>query len=72
MDAAIVYNDGELGRASIFEKLGLNFGQYCKRGFLSLDERRIKGSKNTEKDKVTADRQEKRIQVEEQAMADDS
>lgn len=43
MDAAIVYSDGELGRASVFVKLWLNFGHYCKSGFLSLDERRIMG-----------------------------
>ena len=40
-DATIVYNDGERGRISVFEKLGFDAGVWAKKCFEELDRTRI-------------------------------
>ena len=40
-DAAIVYNDGEMGRLPIFQMLGLEQGVAMKTGFRGIDRKRV-------------------------------
>ncbi|XP_070185057.1 uncharacterized protein, partial [Littorina saxatilis] len=43
-DATVAYNDGELGRLSIFTKLGMPQGFYTIKCFQELDRQRIRGA----------------------------
>ena len=36
-DAVIVFNEGEVGRLSVFEKLGLSVGVHARAAFQTLD-----------------------------------
>ena len=40
-DAAIVYNEGEMGRLPIFQMLGLAQGAVMKAGFRRIDRKRV-------------------------------
>ena len=40
-DAAIVYNEGEMGRLPIFQMLGLEQGAVMKAGFCRIDRKRV-------------------------------
>ncbi|KAK3765046.1 hypothetical protein RRG08_023564 [Elysia crispata] len=44
LDAAVVFNDGELGRCDIFKKLNLSCGKHMVSGLQKLDSKRIKKS----------------------------
>ena len=40
-DAAIVHNEGEMGRLPIFQMLSLEQGAFMKLGFLCIDRKRV-------------------------------
>ncbi|KAI0222586.1 hypothetical protein LSAT2_026167, partial [Lamellibrachia satsuma] len=43
-DAAVVYNDGEMGRMEIFSNLGLAKGDYMKVAFHAFDRKRVRSA----------------------------
>uniref|UniRef100_A0A0B7BRA0 Mutator-like transposase domain-containing protein n=1 Tax=Arion vulgaris TaxID=1028688 RepID=A0A0B7BRA0_9EUPU len=43
-DATIVFNNGELGRHNIFNKLSLSFGKHCFQCFAAVDRKHISSS----------------------------
>ena len=60
-DATIVFNEGEVGRCAVFEKLGLPVGEHQYSSFRKLDFQRVQAAQVEAKKEKKTKRAEKRI-----------